>query len=103
MLSNRFRRISLAGASFCALLGPAHAIQVVDDSACERYAVDIAAFATCEGGRVVKPESARDARPAPDRKTAAKAPAKDDGAAKPASLARDDANKSALLPTTRTR
>ena len=29
---------------------------VVDDSACPRHAVDIEAFATCEGDRVAKPE-----------------------------------------------
>ncbi|MBL8515086.1 MAG: hypothetical protein JNJ55_13925, partial [Betaproteobacteria bacterium] len=28
--------------------------QVVSDSACEKYAVDIAAFATCENGRVTR-------------------------------------------------
>lgn len=103
MLSNRFHRISLAGAFFGALIGSAHAIQVVGDAACEYHAVDIAAFATCENGRVVKPEAAQAPRPAPDRTAAAKAPAKGDGAAKPASLARDDANKGALVPTTRTR
>lgn len=31
--------------------------QVVADSACDKYAVDIAAFATCENGRVVRAES----------------------------------------------
>ncbi len=30
-------------------------IQVVGDDACPKYAVDIAAFATCEGDRVVRP------------------------------------------------
>ena len=33
--------------------------QVVADSACDKYAVDIAAFATCENGRVVRAESVR--------------------------------------------
>jgi rhodanese-related sulfurtransferase len=31
--------------------------QVVADSACEKYAVDIAAFATCENGRVARAET----------------------------------------------
>jgi hypothetical protein len=103
MLSNRFRRISLAGALFGGLVGSAHAIQVVGDAACEHYAVDIAAFATCEDGRVVKPEASRVARPAADRPASAAAPAKGDVAAKPTSLARDDASKAALVPATRTR
>jgi len=106
MLSNRFRRISLAGALFGGLVASAHAIQVVGDAACDYYAVDIAAFATCENGRVVTPEAPQAARPAPDRTAATKAPAKDgkDGvAAKQTSLARDDASKAALVPATRTR
>ena len=103
MLSNRFRRISLAGALFGGLVASAHAIQVVGDAACDYYAVDIAAFATCENGRVVTPEAPQAARPAPDRTAATKAPAKDGVAAKQTSLARGDASKAALVPATRTR
>jgi rhodanese-related sulfurtransferase len=47
-------RITLAAA----LLAPSLALaqmQVVGDDACPKYAVDIAAFATCEGDRVVRP------------------------------------------------
>ena len=58
MTSIRNPRAALAGAFFCALAalpGTAHAIQVVGDEACQTYAVDIAAFATCENGRVTTP------------------------------------------------
>ena len=95
MTSIRNPRAALAGAFFCALAalpGTAHAIQVVGDEACQTYAVDIAAFATCENGRVTKPESPAPAAPAraPDRAAAAKASPRDDGKASGATaLARD--------------
>ena len=50
---------ALAGASFSLAMATAVAApQVVGDAACERYAVDIESFATCEGGKVVRPEVA---------------------------------------------
>lgn len=53
---------ALAGASFSLWVATAVASpQVVGDDACVRHAVDIASFATCEGGKVVPP----DAAPAP--------------------------------------
>ena len=103
MPSNRLLRMSLAGALFGGVLGSAHAIQVVGDAACERYAVDIAAFATCEDGRVVKPETPAIVVPAPDRSAAPKAPAKDDRAANAATLARDAGGKPVGIPMARTR
>jgi len=54
MRSRRLHRGALVGAFFFAAPVALAAIQVVDDSACERYAVDIASFATCEDGKVVK-------------------------------------------------
>lgn len=54
MRSRRLHRGALAGAFFFVAPAALAAIQVVDDSACERYAVDIASFATCEDGKVVK-------------------------------------------------
>lgn len=39
--------------------------QTVADSACPKYSVDIAAFATCEGDRVVKPDAMIDYLPMP--------------------------------------
>jgi rhodanese-related sulfurtransferase len=39
--------------------------QTVADEACPKYAVDIAAFATCEGDRVVKPEPESPTSPPP--------------------------------------
>jgi len=48
----------LAGALFASSISPVAAIQVVGDAACGYYDVDIAAFATCIDGRVVKPEPA---------------------------------------------
>ena len=75
MTSIRNPRAALAGA-FCAVAAPpgtAHAIRVVGDEVRQVDAVDIAAFATCENGRVTKPESpARVAPVAPDRAAAAK-------------------------------
>lgn len=38
--------------------------QVVADSACPKYAVDIAAFATCDGDQVAKPAGIRELSPA---------------------------------------
>jgi len=90
MKSVRKHRATLAGAFFCALTGSAHAIQVVGDEACRTYAVDIAAFATCENGRVTKPEGPAAPARAPDRTVAATAPARDGAAAaKSTTLARD--------------
>lgn len=40
---------------------PGHAaLQVVGDEACLLYEIDIAAFATCESGRVTKPSDEED-------------------------------------------
>jgi hypothetical protein len=57
-----------AGAIFFILLAtatpPARATpQVVGDDACALYEVDIASFATCEGGRVVLPDDSAAASP----------------------------------------
>ena len=50
---------TLAGAFFSLAAAAAVASpQVVDDAACARYAVDIESFATCEDGKVVRPEGA---------------------------------------------
>ena len=54
---SRCRRV-LAGALFAGSITPVAAIQVVGDAACGYYDVDIAAFATCIDGRVVRPEPA---------------------------------------------
>ena len=60
---------TLLAAIFLALLGAAMPVaatpQTVSDEACPKFAVDIAAFATCEGDRVVKP--AREALPVAPR------------------------------------
>ena len=62
----RFGPAAVAGAFFSLALGPVHASpQVVGDEACARYAVDIAAFATCEDGRVVRPAEDAPAPPPP--------------------------------------
>jgi len=56
--------LGLAGWFAAASAGPA----VVADSACPRHAIDIEAFATCEGDRVAAPETeaTRDNRSAAD-------------------------------------
>jgi hypothetical protein len=74
MRSRHLRPGSLAGAFFFAVPAALAAIQVVDDSACERYAVDIASFATCEDGRVVKPADEAPPRAAGDAAATAKKP-----------------------------
>ncbi|MFO1310094.1 MAG: hypothetical protein U1F64_16870 [Burkholderiales bacterium] len=104
MMSIRKHRATLAGAFFCALTGSAHAIQVVGDEACQTYAVDIAAFATCENGRVTTPEGPAAPARAPDRTAAAKAPVRD-GAASPkaTTLARDGTREPAPAGNDRTR
>ena len=107
MTSIRNPRAALAGAFFCALAalpGTAHAIQVVGDEACQTYAVDIAAFATCENGRVTTPEGPAAPARAPDRTAAAKAPVRD-GAASPkaTTLARDGTREPAPAGNDRTR
>ena len=57
MTSRHWLRAALAGAFFSITAGaPVAAPQVVGDEACARYAVDIESFATCEDGRVVRPE-----------------------------------------------
>jgi len=43
-----------------AALPQATSAQVVADSACPKYAVDIAAFATCDGDQVAKPDGVRE-------------------------------------------
>ena len=103
-MSIRKHRATLAGAFFCALTGSAHAIQVVGDEACQTYAVDIAAFATCENGRVTTPEGPAAPARAPDRTAAAKAPVRD-GAASPkaTTLARDGTREPAPAGNDRTR
>lgn len=63
MTSRRWWYAVLAGASFSlhgasALASP----QVVGDDACAKHEVDIASFATCVDGKVVRPEA--DDRPA---------------------------------------
>ena len=45
-------------------LPAAAAAQVVADSACPKYAVDIAAFATCDGDRVARPAGISELTPA---------------------------------------
>ena len=104
MMSIRKHRATLDGAFFCALTGSAHAIQVVGDEACQTYAVDIAAFATCENGRVTTPEGPAAPARAPDRTAAAKAPVRD-GAASPkaTTLARDGTREPAPAGNDRTR
>ncbi|MFO1414101.1 MAG: hypothetical protein U1F10_09420 [Burkholderiales bacterium] len=58
-MASRLGPAAVAGAFFSLAAGVAHATpQVVGDEACARYAVDIAAFATCEDGRVVRPDDA---------------------------------------------
>jgi len=50
----------LLATMLCLCLAPASAlaqIQVVGDSACPRFAVEIAAFATCDGDRVAAPSA----------------------------------------------
>ena len=81
MRSNRRTRRALAGAFFSLpMLAGAATPQVVGDEACERYAVDIAAFATCVDGKVVRPET--DARVSAGASRTAAA-----GAARPAAIA----------------
>lgn len=104
MKSVRRHRATLAGASFCALTGSAHAIHAVGDEACQTYAVDIAAFATCENGRVTKPEGPAAPVRAPDRPAAATAPAHDGAAApKATTLARDGTREPVPAGNDRTR
>jgi len=50
--------------SMAVALPQAAPAQVVADSACPKYAVDIAAFATCEGDQVAKPGGVRELSPA---------------------------------------
>ena len=58
MTSRYWRQAILAGASFSFLCGVASATpQVVGDEACERFEVDIASFASCADGKVVRPEA----------------------------------------------
>ena len=52
--------VSAAGAG----LPAAAAAQVVADGACPKYAVDIAAFATCDGDRVARPAGISELTPA---------------------------------------
>ncbi len=59
MTSRHWLYAALAGAFFSLAVAAAVASpQVVGDEACARHAVDIEAFATCEGGKVVPPEAA---------------------------------------------
>ena len=45
----------LAGASFLIATAASATPQVVGDEACERYEVDMASFASCTDGKVVRP------------------------------------------------
>ncbi|MFO1317910.1 MAG: hypothetical protein U1F58_20125 [Burkholderiales bacterium] len=66
MTSRRWLHAALAGASFSFAVAVATAGPlVVADEACTRYAVDIASFATCEDGKVVRPDAAADGGAAP--------------------------------------
>jgi hypothetical protein len=70
MDSAQWIRMAVAGVSFWLALPVTAAIQVVGDEACEKYAVDIASFATCVDGKVTRAEdapvaAARQARPLP--------------------------------------
>jgi hypothetical protein len=47
--------VSLVGASFFIATAACGTPQVVGDEACERYEVDIASFASCIDGKVVRP------------------------------------------------
>ena len=71
MRPGRGYRQSLAGALFAGPIASVAAIQVVGDAACGYCDVDIAAFATCVDGRVVKPESAPAMPPMPGREARA--------------------------------
>ena len=63
-MTSRYRwRATLAGASFLIATAACGTPQVVGDDACERYEVDIASFASCTDGKVVRP--ARDATEIP--------------------------------------
>jgi hypothetical protein len=58
MTSRYWRHLVLVGASFSLACTAAIASpQVVGDEPCELYEVDIASFASCVDGRVVRPES----------------------------------------------
>ncbi|MFO1324608.1 MAG: hypothetical protein U1F15_11160 [Burkholderiales bacterium] len=58
MTSRRWWYAVLAGASFSLLSAVAVASpQVVGDDACAKHEVDIASFATCVDGKVVRPET----------------------------------------------
>lgn len=60
------KRPALAGAFALALCFGAAEAQVVADSACEKYAVDIAAFATCDSPtRVARADAEEHANAAP--------------------------------------
>jgi hypothetical protein len=48
-------RATLAGASFLIATAASATPQVVGDEACERYEVDMASFASCTDGKVVRP------------------------------------------------
>ena len=48
-------RTMLAGASFLIAAAASATPQVVGDEACERYEVDMASFASCADGKVVRP------------------------------------------------
>ena len=55
-VNSRFRwRATLAGASFLIATVASATPQVVGDEACERYEVDMASFASCTDGKVVRP------------------------------------------------
>ena len=71
--------------------------QVVGDEACEKYAVDIESFATCEDGKVVRPEPEATPSPAPaPTKAALPAPARS-----APSMAANAAGKTLVTETSR--
>ena len=72
MRATRRCRWMLAGALFAGSAAPLAAIQVVGDAACGYYDVDIAAFATCVAGSVVKPDASPVPGPAQAGGTGAK-------------------------------
>lgn len=63
--ANPLAALAAAGlVSIAAALPQAAPAQVVADSACPKYSVDIAAFATCDGDQVAKPGGVRELVPA---------------------------------------
>jgi hypothetical protein len=102
MRSNRRCRWSLAGALFAGSTLASGAIQVVGDGACGYYDVDIAAFATCVDGRVVKPD-ATPATPPPAAREAVATSGVAEVVATPARRARPRADPAPRKPAVQSR